>query len=60
MEELRWVLMVNNLKNPAYRADEVSSEVRAIRQEAMSRGGLKGKQVLSYYDEIPNPIHARD
>ncbi|GFS46105.1 hypothetical protein Acr_00g0100220 [Actinidia rufa] len=45
------VLMTNNLKMPAHKASEVSFEVRAIRREASPRGGSKGKQALSYYNE---------
>ena len=43
MEEMRQLLVANNLKMLAYKAGEVSSEVKAVRQEAAPRGGSKGK-----------------
>ena len=52
MEEISLVLMVNNLKMLARRAGEVSFKVRAIRREALPRGGCKSKQALSYYDDV--------
>ena len=48
---MRQVSMANNLKIPTHRAGEVSSEMRAVRREASPRGGSKGKQALSYYNE---------
>ncbi|GFZ11200.1 hypothetical protein Acr_22g0005980 [Actinidia rufa] len=51
MAELRQVLVANNLKMPAPRAGVRSFEVRSVRQEATPRGGLKGNQALSYYNE---------
>ena len=51
MEEIRQVLMGNNLKMPTHRASEVPSEMRAVRREATPRGNSKDKKALSYYDE---------
>ncbi|GFZ19462.1 hypothetical protein Acr_28g0001670 [Actinidia rufa] len=56
MEALRQVLVANILKMPALRADKVSFEVWAVRQEALPRGGSRSKQALSYCDETENAI----
>ena len=48
MEEMRQVLMANNLKMPRHGAGEVLSEVREVRKKASPWGGSKGKQALSY------------
>ena len=44
-------MIAYNLKIPAHRAVEMSSEVRAIRREASPQGGSKGKQAILYYDK---------
>ena len=44
MKKIRQVLMANNLKMPTYKAGEVSSEVSAIRQDALPWGGSNDKQ----------------
>ena len=51
IEEMRQVLVANNLKMLSHRVGEVSFEVRVVGREAAPQGGLKGKQALSYFDE---------
>ena len=51
IEEMRQVLVANNLKMPAHRAGEALSKVTVVRREAAPRGGLKENQGLLYYDE---------
>ena len=52
MEEMRQVLVVNNLKMPAHMVGESSSELMEFGREAAPQGSSKGKWALSHYDEV--------
>ena len=47
----RHMVVVNDLKMPAHKVGESSSEVRAVGLEAAPRGGSIGKGALSHYDK---------
>ena len=51
IEEMRQVLVANNLKVPAHKASEASFKVTTVRWKAAPQGGLKEKQGLLYNDE---------
>ena len=44
MEEMRKILVANNLKLPTKRVSESSSEVREVRQDALPWGDSKRKK----------------
>ena len=52
MEEMSQILVTNNLKLPANRVYEASSEVLVIGRDIIARDDPKGKKVCSRRDEV--------
>ena len=52
MEEMRQILVANNLKLLANRVDEASSKVRVVGRDVVVRGNPKGKRACSCHDEV--------
>ena len=52
MEEMRQILVANNLKLPANRVNEASFEVREVECGVVARGDSKGKKACSRHNEV--------
>ncbi|GFY96858.1 MICOS complex subunit, putative [Actinidia rufa] len=52
MEEMRQILVANNIKLLANRVDEALSEVRALGRDVVAQGNPKGKRACSCHDEV--------